>query len=132
MLQCPVKIGLVQLKVIHYWTKWPVGIWTRPLWSMWMSCKLDAGSSNSDSFWTKGPFNFNLPWEKLRYWVYLTKDGVIKYYCSFYRATSEDNIWTILPAILNEQGNYSYPPFFKDVTPSCGKLFSISLPRNKA
>jgi len=30
-----------------------------------------------------------------------------------------DKIWTILLAILNEQGNYLYPPFFKDMTPSC-------------
>jgi hypothetical protein len=48
--QCPVKIGLIQWKVIHYWTKWLVGIWAPPLWSMWMSCKLDAGSSNLHSF----------------------------------------------------------------------------------
>ena len=50
MWQCPVKICLVQLKVIHYWTKWPVGIWAPPQWSMWVSCKLDAGSCNSHSF----------------------------------------------------------------------------------
>ena len=30
--------------------KWPVGIWAPPLWSMWMSCKLVAGSSNAYSF----------------------------------------------------------------------------------
>ena len=26
--------------------KWPVGIWAPPLWSMWMSCKIDVGSNN--------------------------------------------------------------------------------------
>jgi hypothetical protein len=52
MWQCqPVKIGLVwTVKVIHYWTKWPVGIWAPPLLSMWISCKLDGGSSHSYSF----------------------------------------------------------------------------------
>jgi hypothetical protein len=50
MWQCPVKIGLVQKKVNHYWTKWTVGIWAPHLWSMWMSCKLDARTSNSYSF----------------------------------------------------------------------------------
>ena len=50
MWQCPLKIGLVQWKIIHYWTKWPVGIWEPPLWSIWMSCKLDDRSSNLYSF----------------------------------------------------------------------------------
>ena len=50
MWQCPVKIVLFKLKVIHYRTKWPVEIWVPLLWSMWISCKLDAGSSNSYPF----------------------------------------------------------------------------------
>ena len=52
MWQCPVKkIGLVHGPVKGYslqdQIKRPVGIWAPPLWSMWMSCKLDAESSNS-------------------------------------------------------------------------------------
>jgi len=52
MWQCPSKnwFGPVKGYLFKYWTKWPVGIWAPPLWSMWMSCKLDAGSSNLYSF----------------------------------------------------------------------------------
>ena len=50
MWQCPVKIGFCPVKGYSLLDKWPVGIWALPLWSMWMSCKLDTGSSNSYSF----------------------------------------------------------------------------------
>ena len=38
------------VKRLFITTKWPVGIWAPSLWSIWKSCKLDAGSSNSYSF----------------------------------------------------------------------------------
>ena len=50
--------------LMDYWTKWPVGIWAPPLWSMLMFCKLDTASSN-----LYAPTGPNVHWTS----IYLSK-----------------------------------------------------------
>ena len=87
-------------KVIHYWNKWPVGIWAPPLWSMWMSCKLGAGFSNSYSF--TGPNVYSTliylgkHWElELKYKQWCTEDKCDLLYV-YYIGSNKSIITSIL------------------------------------